>query len=393
MKESTFQTELVVIKDGKRINVSKSRTKGFLSYFIGNEEKEIRIPFKSFVKQFMDLLYEVLSNATPGIVDDNIPLTTYGIASSKEGILLYSSNTGAIKNASDVWNTAVSTGVVRTNVTYNVPIKPGDIVITKSGSTGTAKFSFTRTIQNSSTTSNVNAKDILVVGKYVSGTASGRKLLSRDTEQVTIKPSSSITVVFGMQFQRSLVTGGEKANLLQLILNTLMQGNTSPYNKLGTWTSGYTAYTLTSGANHYMVDAAANEFYGIVVGTKYNNTSSTGDPVIEGGVSNVVIDISSNNDQYEMVPLTTELSSGYAAVTVNTAALASDGASITISRVITNNSSVSQKIERIGLFSKGATAGTSGVHAGSACLVMNATDLVLAPAQSITVQYILKVTT
>lgn len=390
MKESKFQTELYVTIDNKKVRYSKNKIHGNL-YYVKPDRTKVVIPFRSFVKEFMDLLEKVFSVSAVQIGTDKVPLTVnLTSASSDRGILLYSS-TSDIKDPSDAWGTSVSSYVVRSSLTYNIPIMPTGITKTLNGDNVGGTFKITRVIVNNSTTTSANARDILVVGKYISGTASGRKLLSRDTENISIPPLSSVGIEFGMSFSRSLTTGGEKLNLLQLILNTMFGNNANPLNKMLSHSSGMITYSIGAGANHYYIDAGIDEYYGILVGEKYNGFVQTGDPGIDNTVTNV-IDVDSDG-QYEMTVHTGLGANGYGAVTVGSSTLTSTGASITVSRVITNNSTVSKKIERIALYSKGATAGTSGINSGSACLMMNAVDIVLAPSQSMTVQYVFKVTT
>lgn len=361
--------------------LGKSKLEGHI--LIKDGKSIIRLPMRSFVKQFLDKLWAILTGDNTAEVS---ALSTASIAvgasiARKAGIMVGNglSIPGITSTNLSGLVSSVSYGCTYGGHSFLAPYAPSDTLL---------KTTITRLITNASS-ANWIIREVGLKVKKTASTASnvGTKLMTLDAVTETFYAASDKLVSLEFTVGRTSENGGAVLNLLRVLYNLYLHGNANYSTFLPRIGSVTISHANASATSHLVVDGVAAKYWGVVVGVPLD-PDSPGEEELEGfspsgGTSgNPVIP----PDDYRFA-INTDLT--YGANTISAVTISGRKAYFTISRDITNGSTVAIIINRIGLLTKGATAAPSTLQDDQIFLMINrsADDISLAPNQTIRVEY------
>lgn len=380
MKGHFLNCELKLEHNGKVVKKKIGKLGGEVEYTLPNRKKVV-LPFKSFVKTFLDEVRNISVSNSGGVKKIVTGIAgTAGAASY--GILVGASSVDPLTTA--VYTRVSDSKVRGASYNYSAMTMPTTVaeVTSAEKDTVTYYFDMSRTLTNNANT-NVVINEVYLAG--VNSTATGGltvyaidkyKNIAQSTQtqsdSLAITPGSVVSVTFRFQMSRPYSTGGALSNLARMLFNVLMANSIEA--------TALTRYNGTSNENTYADYAiggagTTTSFHGIVVG--YLRDRSTLNEYIPA-----------NPNLYnETFVAHTGLT--LAANTVGTVVQTGDnGAQFTITRTITNTSTVSKTITHIGLFANGGSNSTSAIANDAIPYAFNKIEpIVLAPNQTLNVTY------
>lgn len=345
--------ELSNRKTKKKLKPSKFE--GWIN--IQDGKTTIRLPMRSFVNLFLNKLRAILAGDNTGDYD-KISTASAGPASAanqyRQGIMVGTGTTDVGLTQTDLVAIATNAAIVEYGATtFEAPTTLSSTLLhTKVSRLFTNASTAGWTIYEIGTKLKKNAS--------TASAGAGRTLITRDMIKTGILFAGETNKLIDIDFRvnTSSETGGAVLNLMRLFYNLLLKGSTnaSPFlPRSGSVTASYGG--VTASVNPFVVDGAAAKYWGIVVGaTSADSNFSVSpdgykfDPVGSGG---------------EHTDLT------YGANTVSAVTQSGNTAYFTVSRDITNGTTVVKRINRIGLLTKGATADPSTLEAGQIYLLIN----------------------
>ena len=375
-------------KTKKKLGTSK--LEGYITLEDG--KSHIRLPMRSFVRSFIDRLYDILSgsNSSQRAHLHTASITVSATASTYRltGILLGNGLSIPTITSTDL-NSIVS------SASYGCQYKTHSFLAPYALSDIALRTSITRLITNASgnpwTIREVGLKTRRAVTDDGTAATSASNvdllLVSLDQVNEVFSAATDKQVQIAFQVGRDSANGGAVLNLLRVIYNLYLHGNAnySPFiPRIGTVTVAHASASATS---HLVCDAVAAKYWGVVVGLYETTTAGEEDSSeFQGGPA------PSNNpivgpDDYNFAINVSDLT--YGANTISAVAITGKQATFTISRDITNGGTASVRLNRIGLVTKGATAAPTTLQDDQIFLMINrsATDINIAPAQTIRVEY------
>lgn len=355
--------------------LGKSKFEGHI--LIKDGKSVLKLPMRSFVKQFLDKLHGILSgdNTTEVSMLSGASIAGGASIARKAGIMVGNGLTLPTITSTNLSGlvSSVSYGCTYGGHSFIAPNAPSDISL---------HSSITRLITNASS-ANWTIREVGLKTKKTASTASnvGTKLITLDAVSEIFQAASDKLVSLEFTIGRNSEEGGAVLNLLRLFYNLYLLGDAN-YSaflpRAGTVTVTHPSASVTS---HLVADGVAAKYWGVIVG-RYSNILP---PEVLGGEplsDNPVV----GPDDY-VFEETTGLT--YGANTVSAVTISGRKAFFTISRDITNGTTSELLINRLGLLTKGAIAAPSTLQNDQIYLMVNrsATDISLAPNQTIRVEY------
>lgn len=365
----------------KRLGTSK--LEGFI--ILEDGKTKIRLPMRSFVRGFLDRLHDIFAGVNTSDITKiaTASVAAAGSLAARAGILLGNGTGTPAITSTDLGALVSNSGICE--------YKGFNFTAPYAFNATQLRTGITRLITNASSAP-WNIREVgLKTHKTASGASNaGNLLVSLDGDMVEVFEAVSDKLVsFSLIISRTSENGGAVLNLLRIFYNLYLMGNANKSAFLPRVGAVTVTFASSASTGPLVVDGIAGQFWGIVVG-KYASSITPGEADFEGfsdgGISpsqNPVI----SSDEYKFNINTTDLS--YGANTVSAVALDGPQALFTISRDITNNTTVSVPLNRIGLLTKGATAAPTVLKDDQIFMMINrsATDIMLAPNQTIRVEY------
>jgi hypothetical protein len=329
---------------------------------------------RSFVKGFLDKLYGIFTGTdiaanrlSTASIPDSVSLQR------KAGILLGNGLTVPLITRTDLTLPVSS-------VSYGCDYK-GHTFVAPNAPTGNLETSITRLIANASSANWTIREVALKTHKSASPASNvGNILITHDCQGLaeTFNAASDKLVTLTFSIARNSEQGGAVLNLLRLFYNLYLKGiaNDSPFLPR----SGTGSYTYASAlaAGPFVVDAVAAKYWGIIVG--FVEDDLHGNPLV------------GPDEHGRFLEEDTDLT--YGANTISAVTISGSSAYFTISRDITNGTTVAKIFNRICLLTKGATADPSALMADQVYMMINRVEPKesLAPNQTIRVEYKFEIT-
>ena len=384
-------------KTKKKLGTSK--LEGYITLEDG--KSHIRLPMRSFVRSFIDRLYDILSgsNSSQRAHLHTASITVSATASTYRltGILLGNGLAVPTITSTDL-NSIVS------SASYGCEYKAHSFLAPYALSDIALRTSITRLITNASGNSwtirevGIKTRRAVTDDGTAATSASNVDLLlvSLDAVNEVFSAATDKQVQIAFQVGRDSTNGGAVLNLLRVIYNLYLHGNAnySPFiPRVGTVTVAHASASATS---HLVCDAIAAKYWGIVVGLYETITTDEVTTIVLAPSSitkfQTTVPAPSTNpavgpDDYNFAINVVDLT--YGANTISAVGITGKQATFTISRDITNGGTASVRLNRIGLVTKGATAAPTTLQDDQIFLMINrsATDINIAPNQTIRVEY------
>lgn len=372
--------QIVGKKTKKRLG--KSSLAGYIE--LGEGKTKIILPMRSFVKNFLDTLHDILAGEN---TNDCTKIATASIAQSvsitkKAGILLGNGIWGSPPAITSTNLSALVSGAAYLEYkghSFIAPYAPSNTEI---------KAQITRLITNASSAP-WTITEVGLKNKKTASTASnaGTRLVTLDAVQENFAAVSDKLVALAFSIARTSENGGAVLNLMRLFYNLYLQGDANYSTFLPRVGTVSLSHANASATSPLVVDGASGKFWGILVG-KYAEGVGTGETdSSEFGEPPTVENPVTTPDDYIFAENVTSLS--YGANTVTAVTISGRKASFTVSRDITNNTTSTVYLNRIGLATKGATADPSALQDDQIYLMINRSvaNIALIPNQTIRVEY------
>lgn len=362
-----------------RVKLKTANLEGWIT--MGEGRTKVTIPMRSWVKNFIDRLHNILV----GTATDTEISTASLPASSVGAYASISDKAGVLIGTDDTYVTLSDTGL-GVPLTESTQTQFSTTTIVKPYQDGRYLITGVRRLFSNASSADKYVYEIGIKTKKTASTASnaGSILVSRDLvaggQNFEALTDTRVEIMLKVQLP---VTGGPVLNLLRLISNLMFAGsaNYSAWVPLaGTVTLSHAAASTSSSL---VVDGGSSKYWGIIVGYRDKNLSE----IDIDGDTNVTL------NSGELNLYSSDLT--YGANTVSSVVQSGNKASFYITRDITNPGTSNLKIERIGLLAKGATADPSTIENGQLFLCMNKPDevtngrnqILLEPNQTLRVTY------
>lgn len=367
------------ILGGPKVKLKTAKMEGWIT--MGEGRTKVVIPFRSWVKQFLDRFHNIMdgtaANTEIATASNGASTATNASVCDRYGIVI-----GYGDTAVQMTDTALADELsesTQTQFSTTTLVKP----------TQNSNRELTTAVRRLFSNASSAGIHIYEIGMYLKKTAStasnaGNYFVARDvvTGGELFDALSDTRVEIALKAQLP-VTGGPLLNLLRVFYNLFFAGNANaaPWvPRSGTFTL---SHAIASSTSSLVVDGGAGKYWGIMVGYRDKNLDE--------------VDINGDNNISTVDPYlyTTEVT--YGANTVSSVVQAGNKASFYVTRDITNSGTSNVKIERMGLLTKGATAAPTALQNDQCFLCLNkpseldATGLrnqiLLAPNQTLRVTY------
>ena len=360
--------------------LGKSKLEGYI--VLKDNKSEIRLPMRSFVKQFLDKLHDIFAGENNADIS-KLTSASVGVGASitkKAGILL-GNGLGVPTITSTNLSAIVSNAAIcdYKGIAFQAPYSFSDIEL---------RTRMTRLITNASSAPWV-IREVGLKTKKTASTASntGTVLNTIDAVTETFQGVSDKIVALDFSVSRSSENGGAVLNLLRLFYNLYLHGSENKSTflpRVGTVTLSHASASATSAL---VMDAIAGKFWGVVVGKYVSGVGAGEEDSEEFGGTPVPSNPPVSPDEYAFEINVTDLT--YGIVTVTAVIVSGTKAYFTVSRDITNNTTIAVLLNRIGLLSKGATTAPTTLQNDQIFMMVNrsVSNISLAPNQTIRVDY------
>lgn len=363
-----------------KVKLKTTNVEGWIT--MGEGRTKITIPMRSWVKNFIDRLHNILDGTATDteIATASLPASSvgaYASISDKAGVLIGTDDTTVTLNDTGLGVPILET--VQTQYSTTTLIKPYQ--------DGRYLYTGLRRLFSNASSSDKYVYEIGIKSKKTASTASnaGGILIARDLvpggQNFEALTDTRVEILLKAQLP---VTGGPVLNMLRTIFNLMLAGSAN----YSAWVPLSGTVTLTHGAasatSPLVVDGTSSKYWGIIVGYRDKNL----DEIDIDGDTNITLNAG------ELNLYSSELT--YGANTVSAVTQSGNRASFYVTRDITNPGTSNYKIERIGLLAKGATAAPTTIENGQIFLCMNKpsevndqgrNQILLEPNQTLRVTY------
>jgi len=359
----TCSYQLGKSKTKKKLGVSKFE--GWIHLKGG--KTEIVLPMRSFVKNFLDKLHDIFAGENTGDITNITSVSAgAGASSDRYGIVLGTgiNNVALTQTALTSQKEEADDNITHKTTTFIAPYSPGPSQI----------YSGVRRLFSNADAQQWYLYEVGLYSKKVASTASmgqGVIMLTRDRVDELFAALSDKLIELQFVIGRDEDNGGAVVNLMRLFYNLYLKGNANDSAFLPRYGTVSITHPSASLSSPLVLDGAASKLWGIVVGMIPEGS----DPV--------------SMDENNIEDIWTNLSYGANSITAVT--ISGNKASFTVSRDITNGTTSSVRINRIGLLTKGAVVDPSTLQNDQILLMVNKPTnpfpINLVPNQTIRVEY------
>ena len=365
----TCSYQVVGRKTKKKLG--KSKFEGWIH--LKDNKTEIVLPMRSFVKNFIDKLHDIFAGENNLDISKitSVSMDESSSVASRAGIVI-----GTGINPVALTQTALTTRyyhaaqAIYKGTTFTAPHTPNESQI----------YSGVRRLFTNASSAQWSIYEVGLMSRKVASTASnipGLVMLTRDNADELFEAASDKLVELQFVMGRDSINpgnGGVLVNFMRLFYNLYLKGATNDVSILPRYSTLTASHPTASATSHFVVDGAATKLWGIVVGDL--------EAVPVGGD---LVSLDENNIDSIHTTLT------YGANTVSAVVQSGGKAYFTVSRDITNGTTSTIRVRRIGLLTKGATADPSALQNDQVFLMINKPSnpypINLVPNQTIRVEY------
>ena len=376
-----------IIDNDKTIlqKVIKSKLEGYITFENLKTGKVKRIPFRSFVDNFIQTIHGHLSGdagADTRIQTASVEAQTTG---ASHGLIF-----GVGDSVPNIADTGLGSSLAHASLSYgthvfNAPSTSGNDLM----------FSLSRILANNKS-STVYPTEVGLITRLATtastagGSTATKRMIAHDVVNVTLPADDSLRVTFTFEASQIAGDGGIVLNFVKLIYNILIRGNLNhSLSKIISRTGTTPTYIIgDTGASLTSVAATLGELcvnnQGVTVATGY-----IGIVLVPYYISDDPLDPISPST-YACTPDHTGFTPTANTISAIEYSSITNGAQFTISRTLLNSSTVTKVIGRVALLTRGDVSNTgASLHADQVLLMINNLDPMpaVAPGQSIKITY------
>lgn len=341
-------------------DLGNSEITGYIDFENLKTGKKKRIPFRSFVDNFIQIIHGILSgDSGADTVLQSVSYAATNASVASRGLLAGTDSYPVIINDSSITKLS-SVSLYYYAHSFTPPSYSGY----------TSQFAISRLIVNNG----LNTKYAEEVGLYTAASpTTTRRLITRDLNSfaITTEEATRITFTFNSTMDGY---GGATLNFVKLIYNWIIKGNINDSSsRIVSRTGTYPTYASNAGTSgDFYVGGGTDTYFGIVL---HNDLVKT-DKFSPGTNA--------------MAPDHTGFSVGANSISAIEYVSITNGAQFIISRNFLNTSNSTINVSRIGLLTKGdsTNAGTT-LHTDQVLLIINepSTNIPVAPNQTLKITY------
>lgn len=359
-------------------DVNESKLKGYIVFENLKTGKVMKLPFRSFVDNFIQTIHGWLSGDRG--VDtklQTVSLAANSTTAASLGIILGSGDTTVL-----VTDTALATALAHASLAYDAHVFTGPF--TSGYDMG---FNVSRILTNNKA-STIYPTEVGVMTR-VASTASmatpgtGKRMIAHDLVSLSVPADDAVRVTFSFEASQDATQGGIVLNFAKFIYNILFKGNlnhtssriVSRSGGFPTYISATTAASIAATLGELFVGSSGTGYIGICM-EMYNADAV---PISPTSVS--------------VTPDHTGLTASANTISAIEYATISNGAAFTITRTFQNTGTTTKILGRACLLTRGDSANVTGatLSADQALLIYNNigtnVNVTLSPGQSIRLNY------